>query len=342
MYMPKISVIIPVYNVEDYIYRCLTSVYVQTYSNIEVIIVDDCGKDRSIDEVKDFINSHPLMRCKLIHHECNKGLSVARNTGLVASTGEYVYFLDSDDDIMPDCIESLVEPLSEYGYDIVVGDYNLVGDGGRSPLNLPQGPIRTNGEILKTYADGKWYVMPWNKLYRRGFLEETGMRFKEGMIHEDVLWTFITACKAQSLYVVKKPLYNYYVRSSSIMTSMSIEKDLGIYLDVFDEIVKFVKTEGREKGLYEYKLIEGKKCGIMYSLLQKGQLGLYRRSYPRFRKHVYISPLKAWSAGMIGLGYLIRDLHYCMPEPLGRLYKRLFYCVCYKWRGKKIDGAVWK
>ena len=126
------------------------------------------------------------------------------------------------------------------------------------------------------------------------------------------------------------------------MTSMSIEKDLGIYLDVFDEIVKFVKAEGREKGVHEYKLIEGKKCGIMYSLLQKGQLDLYRRSYPRFRNHVYISPLKAWSAGMIGLGYLIRDLHYCMPEPLGRLYKRLFYCVCYKWRGKKIDGAVWK
>lgn len=342
MYSPKVSVVIPVYNVEGYIYRCLASVYAQTYSNIEVIIVDDCGNDCSVAEVETFISSHPSMRYRLIHHEVNKGLSVARNTGLTVSTGDYVYFLDSDDDITPECIESLVNPLAEYRYDIVIGDYNLVGDGVRSPLNLPQGPIYTNKEILKSYADGGWYVMPWNKLCNRQFLFENKLLFKEGLIHEDVLWSYITACKAQSLYVVKKPLYNYYVRSSSIMTSMSIEKDLGIYLDVFDEIVKFVKSEGREKNVDEYKLIEGKKCGIMYSLLQKGQLDLYKQSYYRFRNHVYISPLKAWSAGMVDFGYLIRDFHYCMPEPLGRLYKRLFYCVCYKLRGKKIDGAVWK
>lgn len=342
MSLLKVSVIVPVYNVSEYIERCWDSIRNQTYKNIEVLFVDDCGTDDSISKLELLVETDSEMDCRILRHDRNHGLSVARNTGLVASSGEYVYFLDSDDDIRPDCIESLVAPLSEHKYDIVVGDYNLVGEGTPSPLSLPAGAIRTNEEILKAYADGKWYVMPWNKLYRRGFLEETGMRFKERMIHEDVLWTFITACKAQSLYVVKKPLYNYYVRSSSIMTSMSIDKDLGIYLDVFDEIVKFIRTEGREEGMYEYRLIEGKKSGIMYSLLQKGQLDLYRRSYPRFRKHVYISPLKAWSAGMIGLGYLIRDLHYCMPEPLGRLYKRLFYCVCYKWRGKKIDGAVWK
>lgn len=340
--MIKVSIIVPVYNVADYIERCWDSIKKQTYENIEVVFIDDCGNDDSISRLLHLIERDGAIHCRVVHHDCNRGISAARNYGYNVSKGDYVYFLDSDDDIRPDCIESLVAPLSEHKYDIVVGDYNLVGEGTPSPLSLPAGAIRTNEEILKAYADGKWYVMPWNKLYRRGFLEETGMRFKERMIHEDVLWTFITACKAQSLYVVKKPLYNYYVRSSSIMTSMSIEKDLGIYLDVFDEIVKFVKAEGREKGVHEYKLIEGKKCGIMYSLLQKGQLDLYRRSYPRFRNHVYISPLNAWSAGMIGFGYLIRDLHYCMPEPLGRLYKRLFYCVCYKWRGKKIDGAVWK
>lgn len=340
--MIKVSIIVPVYNVAPYMERCWQSIRQQTYSNLEVIFVDDCGTDDSVRILESLMENKGRLDCRIIHHDRNRGLSVARNTGFAASTGKYVYFLDSDDDIMPDCIESLVAPLEEYEYDFVIGDYTVVGEGGYSPLILPQGPLKSNKEILEAYLDGKWYVMPWNKLCRRQFLLENELFFKERLIHEDVLWSFVMACKAQNLYVVKKPLYNYYVRSSSIMTSMSIEKDLGIYLDVFDEIVKFVKAEGREKGVHEYKLIEGKKCGIMYSLLQKGQLDLYKRSYPRFRNHVYISPLKAWSAGMIGLGYLIRDLHYCMPEPLGRLYKRLFYCVCYKWRGKKIDGAVWK
>lgn len=340
--MIKVSIIVPVYNVSSYIERCWDSIRRQTYKNIEVVFVDDCGTDDSISILERLLEREDGVTAKIVHHERNRGLSVARNTGFEASSGDYVYFLDSDDDITPDCIESLVAPLSEKKYDVVIGDYNVVGPGGYSPLVFTEGVLDSNKEILISYSKGEWYVMPWNKLCRRNFLIENRLYFKEGLIHEDVVWSFIMACKAQSMYVVKKTLYNYYVRSSSIMTSMSIEKDLGIYLDVFDEIVKFIRTEGREEGMYEYRLIEGKKSGIMYSLLQKGLLELYRKSYPRFRNHVYISPLKAWSAGMIGLGYLIRDLHYCMPEPLGRLYKRLFYCVCYKWRGKKIDGAVWK
>lgn len=339
--MIKVSIIVPVYNVAPYIERCWHSIKQQTYKNLEVIFVDDCGTDDSIRILESLMQNKGGHDCRIIHHDRNRGLSVARNTGFTASTGDYVYFLDSDDDILSECIELLVEPLSEYEYDFVIGDYNIVGDGGNSPLILPHGPLQSNKAIFEAYLEGKWYVMPWNKLCSRKFLSDNNILFKEGLIHEDVLWTFISACKAQNLYVVKKPLYNYYVRSSSIMTSMSIDKDLGIYLDVFDEIVKFVRAEGRERGVCEYKLIEGKKCGIMYSLLQKGMLELYTKSYARFRNHVYISPLKAWSAGVIDLEYLIRDLHYCLPESVGRLYKRLFYCVCYKWRGKKIEGAVW-
>lgn len=342
MCQPKVSVVVPVYNVSEFIERCWGAIKKQTYKNIEVIFVDDCGTDDSISILERFLDKEDEIHAKIVYHERNRGLSAARNTGFETSTGEYVYFLDSDDDITPECIESLVAPLSEKKYDFVIGDYNVIGKGDYSPLVLIEGALDSNKEILNSYLKGEWYVMAWNKLCRRQFLIENSLYFKEGLIHEDVLWSFILACKAQSLYVVKKPLYNYYVRSSSIMTSMSIEKDLGRYLDVFDEIVKFVNAEGREKNIDEYKLIEGKKCGIMYSLLQKGQLDLYKRSYPRFRNQVYVSPLKAWNLGMINLGYLIRDIHYCMPEPLGRLYKRLFYCVCYKWRCKKIDGAVWK
>lgn len=337
----KVSVIVPVYNVSEYIVRCWDSIKNQSYKNLEVLFVDDCGTDDSIAKLEACIASVEEGDVKILHHARNRGLSAARNTGLEVATGDYVYFLDSDDDITSDCIKSLVAPLSERKYDLIIGDYAVVGEGGYLPLNLSEGAVETNDEVMRTYAAGDWYVMAWNKLCRREFLLENKLFFKEGLIHEDVLWTFKVACKVENLYVVKKPVYNYYVRSSSIMTSMSIEKDVNIYVDVFDNISSFVMNERREYGKYEYALIEGKKTGILYSLLQKGESELYGESYLRFRKLPFANPLKAYKNGTIGLRYLLRDLHYVLPERLGCLYKKVFYLMVYKLRGRKIEGAVW-
>lgn len=341
MCLPKVSVIVPVYNVAPYIERCWLSIKQQTYRNLEVIFVDDCGTDDSVSILEGLIKEDAEIDCRIVHHERNRGLSAARNTGLSAATGEYVYFLDSDDDIAEDCIESLVRPVASDKVDVVVADYKVIGPGGYLPLSLPEGLLKSNEEVLKTYADGKWYVMAWNKLCRREFLIENNLWFKEGLIHEDVLWTFMVACKAQNLYAVKKKLYNYYIRSASIMTSMSIEKDLGIYLQVFGEIAAFAQRESRLYGSSEYALIEGKKSGILYSLLQKGEVELYKKAYMKFRTLPFASPVRAYREGVVSLGYLMRDLHYMLPECLGAGYKRLFYLAVYKWRCKKIDGAVW-
>ena len=341
MCLPRVSIIVPVYNVSQYIERCWTSVINQSYKSIEIIFVDDCGTDDSISTLRQLMSGTEGIDCRIVHHEHNRGLSAARNTGLIEATGDYVYFLDSDDDITLDCIESLVAPLAVKGFDFVIGDYSVIGDGGYSPLTLNDGTVETNEDVLKTYATGEWYVMAWNKLCRREFLLENDLFFKEGLIHEDVLWTFKVACKANNMYVVKRPLYNYYVRSSSIMTSMSIEKDVNIYLDVFKDIAVYTKDEGREYGRYEYALIEGKKSGILYSLLQKNEVDLYTRSYLKFRKLPFANPFIAFRKGSISLVYLIRDFHYLLPEKLGLVYKRLFYLIAYKLRGKKIEGAVW-
>lgn len=338
--MLKVSIVVPVYNVSAYIKRCLDSIAAQSYNDIEVLFVDDCGADDSVSQIKEFI-AKSERDCKLLHHSRNRGLSAARNTGLEAATGDYVYFLDSDDDITPDCIESLVTPLNLWQYDVVVGDYSVIGGDCYSPLLLPEGPLYSNDDVIKAYAEGKWYVMAWNKLCRREFLLKNKLFFKEGLIHEDVLWTFMVACKANSLYAVKQSVYNYYVRSASIMTSMSIEKDANIYVEVFDNISKFVKTEQLEYGRQQYVIIEGKKSGILYSILQKGESNLYQKTYLKFRELPFANPLKAFISGAIGFGYFIRDFHYVLPHQLGALYKKLFYLAVYKWRGRTIEGAVW-
>ena len=255
--MIKVSVIVPVYNVSEYIERCWDSIRNQTYKNIEVLFVDDCGTDDSVAKLEGYLAVEDTVDARILHHSRNRGLSAARNTGLEAATGEYVYFLDSDDDITEDCIEMLVSPLREKRYDFLVGDYSVVGEGGYSPLSLSTGAIETQKEVLRTYVAGEWYVMAWNKLCRRDFLVGNNLFFKEGLIHEDVLWTFKVACKANNMYVVKQPVYNYYVRSSSIMTSMSIEKDVNIYVEVFGNIAAFVEEEDRMYGRHEYALIMG-------------------------------------------------------------------------------------
>ena len=339
MCSPRVSIIVPVYNVSQYITKCLDSIYGQTYKNIELILVDDCGSDDSMTIVHDYLASHVSIDVRIISHQKNRGLSAARNSGMEKASGEYVYFLDSDDYITSDCIEALVKPLNNKKYDVVVGDYQY-SNGKKSDLKLHNEEL-SGQQILDSYADGLWYVMAWNKLCRKDFLLDKNLTFEEGYLHEDVIWSFKLACKAQSMYVINNVTYNYLVRSSSIMTSMSIEHDVTVYLKAFDKIIDFVKAEGRIYGVSEYKIIEGKKCGILYSLLQKKEIGLYNKYYKGFYLQRYVSPLTAYRKHVINFSYLLRDLHYCMPAWLGCLYKRLFFNMLYAWRGKKIEGAVW-
>lgn len=339
MYNPKVSIIVPVYNVSQYISKCLDSIYGQTYKNIELILVDDCGSDDSMTIVQDYLASHVSIDANIISHQKNRGLSAGRNSGMEKASGEYVYFLDSDDYIAPDCIEVLVKPLNNKKYDVVVGDYQY-SNGEKSDLKLHNEEL-SGQQILDSYANGLWYVMAWNKLCRKDFLLDNNLTFEEGYLHEDVIWSFKLACKAQSMYIINNVTYNYLVRSSSIMTSMSIEHDVNVYLKAFAKIIDFVKAEGRIYGVFEYKIIEGKKCGILYSLLQKKEFDLYNKYYKDFYLQRYVSPLTAYRMHIINFSYLLRDLHYCMPAWLGRLYKRLFFNMLYVWRGKKIEGAVW-
>lgn len=339
--MCGISVIVPVYNVADYIDACCESILKQQYHGLEVIFVDDCGTDDSVRKVSDFIAAHQGIECRLLHHDHNRGLSAARNTGLKAANGEYVYFLDSDDTMSDCCLECLSAPLDSLEYDFVIGEYAVDGCAA-SDLSLPQGKLMGNDAVLQTYSEGKWYVMAWNKLCRRQFLIDNGLWFQEGVNHEDVIWSFSLACKAQSMFVVRDVTYNYLVRSSSIMTGMSVEHDVQTYLRAFSHIVDFVKSEHRESGRWEYNLVEGKKCGIQYSLMEIGEWDLYKKYYAEFRKLVYVSPWKMFVTRQIGVGCLVRDIHNMLPLCIGRGYKKLFYLTAYKWRGRRIEGRIWK
>lgn len=177
----KVSIVIPIYNVSVYIENCLESVRRQIYQDLEVILVDDCGTDNSMEIVQEYLEYHNFVEVKIIHHTHNRGLSAARNTGLEAATGDYVYFLDSDDALMEDCIFILVAPVEAQSYDFVIGNYEVKGSNKEYPaLTLPSGALRSNKEILHSYAEGRWYMMAWNKLCNRKFLLDNKLFLKRG------------------------------------------------------------------------------------------------------------------------------------------------------------------
>lgn len=338
----KVSIIIPIYNVSTYIKNCLESVWKQPYQNLEVILVDDCGTDNSMEIVQEYLECHDFAEVKIIRHTHNRGLSAARNTGLEAATGDYVYFLDSDDALTEDSISILTTPVEEQLYDFVIGNYEVDGDDKEYPaLTLSSGALRSNKEILHAYAEAKWYMMAWNKLCNRKFLLDNKLFFEEGLLHEDVIWSFELACKARSMYVVQKPTYKYTIRTASIMTGTSIEQDVSWYVKVFKIMTRFVVSESRQQAQDEYTLLEGRKSALLFSLLQRGENELYNRYYPYLHEMSPVSPWVAFKSKTIGIKYLLRDLHYLFPMVWGRQYKRLFYNLYYKWRGKPIEGALW-
>lgn len=220
----KISIIIPVYNVEFYIKRCLESVVEQTHSDVECILVDDCGNDNSMEIARHFIEKYNgPVDFIITHHEENKGLSAARNTGINVSRGEYVFFLDSDDAITPCCIELLVSLANKYpAADFVQG--NTVQEDGCVPnycfaSNVPV--FVDDKQLLYQVIFTKTNLSAWNRVIRRSFLVDNSLFFQEGIVHEDDCWTYFLAKYAKAAAFTNKGTYLYYLNSNSIMTSLT-------------------------------------------------------------------------------------------------------------------------
>ena len=218
-----VSIIIPVYNVSPYIERCLQSVINQTYTDIECILVDDCGSDNSIDLAQSFIDGYKgNITFSILHHTKNKGLSAARNTALRHAKGKYVYFLDSDDTITTDCIESLIAKALVYpDVDFVQG--NILDE--RASISsygwhaqLPE--YCNNHEKLEKYIFFMVVTSAWNKLLKTSFLTEHQLFFPEGIIHEDMYWIFFLTKHVKAVSFVNKGTYLYYINPNSIITSI--------------------------------------------------------------------------------------------------------------------------
>ena len=220
----KVSIIIPTYNVEQYILECLESVANQTYSgDMECIIVDDCGTDKSIAVADEFISSYQgAIDFKIIHRENNGGLSAARNSGTRVATGDYIYYLDSDDYIKPYCIGNLVSIAMKNPKAEVI-QAGIIQSDSRITFNaenavFPDVDTDYQSIISNMLYQRKLPVSAWNKLIRRDFLLKNNISFTEGVIFEDVDFEFRMAKHISCWALCRSNTYIYRVnREGSIL-----------------------------------------------------------------------------------------------------------------------------
>lgn len=237
--MPKVSIIVPMYNVENYIEKCLNTLVNQTIEEIEIIIVNDGSTDNSKEKVKKFCKEYPQ---KILYLEKeNGGLSDARNYGMPYAKGEYIAFLDSDDYIELDTYEKMYELAKKEESDMVECDF------------IWEYPNKQKEDIGEVYYGKhemleKVRVVAWNKLIKREILEETKIQFPKGYRYEDVEFTYKLVPYLNKVSFLKKPCIHYVQRQNSI-SNMQNERTKEIF-DVLNHVIEYYK----EKGIYnEYK-----------------------------------------------------------------------------------------
>lgn len=249
----KVSVIVPVYNVEKYLERCLDTLTNQTLKEIEIICVNDGSTDNSAKILEDFALKDN--RIKIINQP-NGGLSVARNTGMDVAIGEYIGFVDSDDWVDLDFYEKLYNSAKNNDCDIAVADFlRKHPNKDKRRLNINQEKVYTTPEdkymVCRTYREG----CVWNKIYRKSLLDKINLKFVPKMYYEDRDFTARSLFYSEKLVTVPNTYYNYFVNPVSIVQTTMNSKKIEHYHLVRKQTVDFIIENNINvpDGLYKYE-----------------------------------------------------------------------------------------
>lgn len=224
----KVSIIVPVYNVENYLYTCLDSLILQTYENLDIILVDDGSTDSS-GEICD-IYSKRDSRIRVIH-KTNGGQSSARNVGLNVADGEYVLFVDSDDYITENAVEVFVEKAAQGKPDILQGDILNDKERMKNPdfrrIEHENKICATKVFLAEKLSTETYDIVPFLYFVKREYLIRSGLQFHEGVFYEDQLWTLQLLTGSGTVMKIRHPFYYYRMdRPGSTTNSMYLKKGL--------------------------------------------------------------------------------------------------------------------
>jgi len=277
---PKISIIIPVYNTEEYVKEAVLSILHQTIKEIEIIIINDGSTDNSLQVIQELAKSDHRIQ---IYSQENKGLSMARNEGIKKAKGKYFYFMDSDDLLDREALYSCYQKCEQEQLDFVFFDAEVFGIDETicSYFNYDRAKyvedrLYQGKEVLNILLEKKKYnASVCLNLIKQSFLQRIELNFYPGIIHEDELFTGILYLKAQRVGCIPKAYFKRRVRSGSIMTGEYTYRSINGYLSVISQLTEQTKDE-KEKNI---QVIAGKLIRYILdpSVYNAGQLSLKER-----------------------------------------------------------------
>ena len=335
---PMVSIIVPIYNAEQYLRRCVDSILNQEYTDFELLLVNDGSTDASGDICEEYGDRDP--RVIVIQKE-NTGVSDSRNRALDRARGKYLQFLDSDDWITPDATRLFVRAAEEYGCDMVISDfYRVVGERLSPKGDIEEEGVLTREEfaahMMENPADF-YYGVLWNKLYRRDIVEEHNLRMDTDISWcEDFMFNLEYIRYAKVFYALHAPIYYYVKRKGSLASQgINISKTVKMKLNVFEYYNNFYKhvleEEDYEKNrLQVYRFfIDAAGDGTVPPSILPGSKKLGD-------ERVFVNTEILQAEGPAGEDYRKRKLleHYLEPVALKGDLKvmdvRLLLCLCEK------------
>lgn len=248
-----VSVVVPVYNVEKYVEKCLMSLESQSYKQIEIIVVDDGSTDKSGEICEKIAARDERVR---VFRKQNGGLSSARNYGIKKARGEYICLVDSDDFVKEDFVAKMVGALDD-AVDVVICGYNK---------EVPRAEVLTGEEVATRLLIGQnnIEVVAWNKMYRREMFDE--IRYPEGRNYEDTLTTYKLLVKAKKVAYVAEALYEYVERKKSITKNDDKEKRLLVREEAALEAVQYFATRKKLREAAEIAVLTAKLALVDFAI----------------------------------------------------------------------------
>lgn len=299
-----VSVIVPIYNTQDYLEACLNSLIHQTLESIELILVDDGSTDNSGRIAEDFAQKYPE-KIRLFQQK-NGGQAKARNLGLSIAEGKYVGFVDSDDVVAMDMYEQMYQEAEYNQADLVECGYRYCKIINNEEFQLPNyGTIKKRTAIQDFFIDP--LVSPWNKLYRRQLVKKTQVLFPEGLIYEDTAFYLNLLPWIEKTAFVEANLVTHYARTNSTQTLVGNMK-VGDMLTVIEKIINYYQLNGFWKDYYlelEYFCVKILLCSCLGRINSLGDrsvkqttirqlTALIAEYFPNYKKNPYLNK------GMIG------------------------------------------
>lgn len=255
-----ISILIITYNYEKELLRALDAIKQQTYTNYEVIIVDDCSADNTINTLNTYIANNPNMNIQLFQHEFNQGIAAARNTALQHATGNYLYIHDADDWMEPNCLEELAKIAASTNADRIIGEFQDV---------TPTGKILQTRDISE--PSSKWFHMMHDAcLYKHSIITQNNIKYIEG-VWDDIGFNFQFSIYSKHIEYIHKTLFNYYVNTESTSGAKSLAnkaKDISRFNNLINLFLQNKnKLSNEDWILAEYYLIKY----YYFSILHEGR-----------------------------------------------------------------------